>query len=267
MMPQPCALCLQHVPLVKSHFLPAGFYKRLRTLGDKNPNPVLMSRDIAIQKSYQMTDPLLCSVCDRRFSTQGEAYVLPRIRQDDTFPFLDHLKVALEFHRGPGFNAYQGERVGVDTQKIAFFGLSLLWRAGVHKWRMADGKATSVMIDEPYKNDLRRNLLGESGFPPNCNVMVTIATDWASQNGGFVPNRIQGTPLTAYGLMTKGLYFRIFFGTDVPKDIRQLCCVTGPGRLIFTRDCEDDLLETWRKLIENCRAVGNLSKSRPKQAA
>jgi hypothetical protein len=67
--------------------------------------------------------------------------------------------------------------------------------------------------------------------------------------------------------MTKGLYFRIFFGANVPRELRQFCCVSSEGKLLFTRDCEDGLIETWRKLMENCRPVGSLAKSLPTRAA
>jgi hypothetical protein len=132
---------------------------------------------------------------------------------------------------------------------------------------MVDGKTTSVTLEDNYKEDLRRYLLGETGFPKNCFVVVTFATDWASQNACFVPNRIKEVPVTAFGLMTKGLYFRIFFGEDVPREMQQICCASGAGKLLFTRDCEDGLIETWRKLMENSRPVGNLAKSPPKRAA
>jgi len=62
--------------------------------------------------------------------------------------------------------------------------------------------------------------------------------------------------------MTKGLYFRIFFGANVPRELRQFCCVSSEGKLLFTRDCEDGLIETWRKLN------GELQASRkPRQVA
>jgi hypothetical protein len=264
---EPCVLCLRALPLIDSHFLPAGLYRRLRTPNEKNQNPILTSRVRAVQIGFQMAEPLLCSDCDGLFSKRGEAYVLPRIRQKSTFPFLDQLKVALEVYRSQEWNIYSGEAVGFDMEKIAYFGVSLLWRAAVHAWTMVDGKTTSVTLEDNYKEDLRRYLLGETGFPKNCFVVVTFATDWASQNACFVPNRIKEVPVTAFGLMTKGLYFRIFFGEDVPREMQQICCASGAGKLLFTRDCEDGLIETWRKLMENSRPVGNLAKSPPKRAA
>jgi hypothetical protein len=63
-----------------------------------------------------MAEPLLCRECDALFNKNGEAYVLPRIRQDSAFPFLDRLKLALEVCRGPEWNIYSGEGVGFDME-------------------------------------------------------------------------------------------------------------------------------------------------------
>lgn len=267
-MQQPlCALCHQARPLLKSHFLPAGLYRLLQTPGDKNTHPVLTSRELAKQNSFQMTAPLLCSECEQLFNRNGEAYVLPLIRQESTFPILDRLKLAMEVYRGPEWNIYSGEAVGYDMDKIAYFGLSLLWRAAVHTWTMVDGKTTSVQLHHAHKEDLRRYLLGKTGFPKDCAVVVTVATDWASQQACFVPNRIKNVPVTAYGFMTKGLYFRVFFTKGTPNEFRQICAVTGKGKLLFTRDCEDNLIETWEKLMATCKPVGDLAKASPKRAA
>src|SRR5450755_2800975 len=77
-----CALCGQLGKLHESHFLPKGLYKLLRDSNNGNNNPVLISKKISTQKSFQMAQPLLCSACERRFSENGESYVLPLLSGD-----------------------------------------------------------------------------------------------------------------------------------------------------------------------------------------
>jgi hypothetical protein len=50
-----------------------------------------MSRRISIQSDFQMKQPLLCSVCERRFSQNGENYVVPLLNNGRSFPILDRL--------------------------------------------------------------------------------------------------------------------------------------------------------------------------------
>jgi hypothetical protein len=208
-----------------------------------------------------MTHPLLCSECEQRFSRNGEAYVIPKLSKGNTFPLLDALKAAVPAVKTPQWTAFRGDQVGLETEKMAYFALSLLWRASVHEWQTLRGQTTSVVIDEPFKEDLRRYLLGETGFPTDTVVVATVATDKISQETFFVPNRITKNPMIAYGLMNKGLYFRVFFGSDLPREMRPMCCASGAEKFIFMRDCEDNLLEAFGRLMATSVPIGALAKS------
>lgn len=255
-----CALCHKHRPLIRSHFLPAGLYRLLQDPTQKNAHPIVISPKVTKQTSAQMAQPLLCAECEQRFSKNGESYVLRRLSNRVRFPLLDRLNVAWADHESPKVSIHRGEGVGLDMDKVAYFGLSILWRASIRPWTTLDGQTTQVVLDPAHQEALRRYLLGEIPLPNDIVVVATVATDKGSQETCFVPNRIKGNPMVAYGLMTKGLYFRIFFG-DVPEGIRQLCCVNGARRVIFKRDCEDNLMEGFGKLFETSVVKGNLSKS------
>jgi hypothetical protein len=255
-----CELCRKVRPLQVSHFLPAGLYRLQREPGQTNPNPVLISRLISVQTAYQIKQPLLCAECEQRFSRNGEAYVLPRLQNRDRFPLLDRLNLALPAYDSPRLQAFRGDAVGFDTEKVAYFGLSILWRAAVRQWITLKGETTKVELAAAFKESLRRYLLGETPFPIDVVVVATVATDFGSRESCFVPNRIKDNPMIAYGLMTKGLYFRVLFG-DTPDELRKICCVGGPWKLLFVRDCQDSLLETAEELMRTSVAVGQLAGS------
>jgi hypothetical protein len=254
----PCALCLQARPVICSHFLSAGLYRLLRDPSQKNEHPVVISRDATLQTSSQMKFPLLCSDCEQCFNRNGEGYVIGRLRSKHGFPLLDRLNVALPVYESPRLAAFSGDAVGLETDKMAYFALSILWRASVRKWDTVRGQNTSVVLDEPFKEDLRMYLLRETGFPKDVVVIATVATDFGSQESCFVPNRIRENPMIAYGLMTKGLYFRILFGSDLPDGIRDMCCASGKWKLLFKRDCQDNLFEAYGKLMETSVMIGRL---------
>lgn len=253
-----CALCLQTRPLICSHFLPAGLYRLLRDPSQKNEHPVVISPNATLQTSSQMKFRLLCSDCEQRLNRNGEAYVLGRLKRGDGFPLLDRLNLALPVYESPRLAAFRGDAVGLDTEKMAHFALGILWRASIRKWGTVRGQSTSVVLSEPFKEGLRKYLLGETGFPKDVVVVATVATDFGSQESCFVPNRIKENPMIAYGLMTKGLYFRILFGSDLPDGIRQMCCASGKWKLLFTRDCQHNLVEAYGKLMETSVVIGDL---------
>jgi len=234
-----CALCGKLQKLHESHFLPRGLYKLLRASTTTNDNPVLMSRRISIQKSFQMKQPLLCSACERRFSENGEAYVIPLLKQRNSFPLLDRLKVALPLYVTHENAAFVVQSVGLDGEKIGYFGLSILWRAAVRPWRTFENETTSVDVEAKALESIRGYLAGETRLPPDVTVIATVATDFLSQQLCLVPNRItDNTMHVAYGLMTKGLYFRFILDENQPPPMRAISCMgEGQPNLIFARDC------------------------------
>ena len=254
-----CELCGQEGKLRDSHFLPKGLYKLLRNSNTTNKNPVLMSARVSIQKSFQMTQPLLCSACERRFSEGGESYVLPQLKQRNAFPLLDRLKLALPLYRTGENTAFTCPSVGLDGEKIAYFGLSILWRAVVRPWRTFDNETASVELDVKYLESIRCYLARETGWPPDVVVIATVATDFVSQITCFVPNRITDNPMhIAYGLLTLGLYYRFIMGEPSPA-MKEISCA-GPGmNLIFARDCSDKSWPAVERMMRTTVPKGQLA--------
>jgi hypothetical protein len=65
-----CRLCLKHGPLKDSHFISQAAYKRVRGKG-KNPHPLIIQADKAIQTSDQTRAHVLYGECEQRFSKNG----------------------------------------------------------------------------------------------------------------------------------------------------------------------------------------------------
>src|ERR1700751_3332453 len=184
-----CKLCLQPKPLRRSHFLPAFLYRLSRQQGAGNPNPVVMTSVLVVPTSKQMRDYVLCYKCERRFSEQGESWIARQVYNGRDFPLLDRLNVTMPFHATPGLQIFSGADVGIDTAKLAYFALSMVWRASVHRWRMPDGMTTSIDLGA-HQEPVRRFLLGESEFPAEAVVVVTACTDWVSQATIFPPSAV-----------------------------------------------------------------------------
>ncbi len=258
-----CALCGNSGKLHESHFLPRGLYRLLRESNNRNSNPVLMSRRVTTQKSFQMTQPLLCSACERRFSENGENYVIPLLKQRTKFPLLDRLNLALPVYATRQNAAFTCPAVGLDGEKIAYFGLSILWRAAERSWRTFDGELISVNLDARYQESIRRYLLGEAPFPPEVAVSATVATDFVSQNTCLVPNRItDNTMLVVYGLVIKGLSLRFVFGDNHAPAMRAISC-GGPGpNMIFMRDCSENSWPAVERIMETSVPKGQLADTR-----
>jgi hypothetical protein len=241
-----CKLCLQQKELRRSHFLPTALYSR---------KSVIMNRKVSLITSRQIADYVLCADCELRFSKNGETWYLSQVSNPEGFPLLDRLKVAVWIHPLlPG--VYSAQAVGIDTGKLGYFVLSVLWRASVHTWRLY-GQELHMGLGE-FEEPVRLYLVGASGFPHNVFITAGACTDRGSQGMFFVPSRLTYGALTAYGLLTNGIYSRTWVGSEVPAQIRENCCVTSDRKPIFTGSCEDNTISAFQDIYRETKVARNL---------
>lgn len=254
----PCALCFNHRELQQSHFVSKGAYKRLRNEGKEIKDPIFVTAKFSVATSLQMVDFLLCSECEKRFNRLGENYTLKQMNYRGTFPLLDRLRVyhPPDFSRAEG--VYSGPAVGVDTEKLAYFALSVVWRSAVHKWEGPRGHIPDPVNLGAFQEPIRKYLLGETGFPADVRVVVTACTDWVSQSVWYTPTHRRGTPNAAIVFLICGIHFMVFLGKTNPPEIEQLCCFSSPMQPVFARDIEMTTLRAYATLAATSKAVGVL---------
>lgn len=254
-----CALCGAVGYLHDSHFLPKAVYRLLRDSNNGNNNPVLVSKRISSQKSFQMQQPLLCSACERRFSEGGETYVIPLLHQRKRFSLLDRMKLAEPLYVSRTNAAFVCSSLGFDAEKIGYFGLSILWRSAIRRWKMFDNDTTGVDIEPQYMESIGEYLRRETGFPKNVAVIATAATDFISQNCCFPPYRVPDNPMfTVYAFLVKGLSYRFIMQDNPPDALRGISI--GEGGLIFATDCSPKSLGPWENMLRTTVPVGALAK-------
>jgi hypothetical protein len=245
-----CKLCLNGTrELRNSHLLPKGLYPE---------EAVIVTPEIALTMDKQIAAPLLCDDCEQRFNKYGERWVVGHASTAKGFPLLDRLKLAIPIQSSARFqfHAFSCAQTGIDSDQLAYFVLSVLWRASVKTWTLL-GQSINAPLAE-FEEPVRAYLAGESGFPADTVVHVTVCTDSASQGSFYPPCRVPENPYRTYALLTQGVYFRVLMGKDVPPDVRQLCCVTGPQKLIFMASREDKTLHAFGRLNSTAKVARNL---------
>jgi len=244
-----CRLCQQYRLLRLSHFLSAFLYRKTFKAGTPHPHPIMMTGKRALATAMQVKDYLLCEDCEERFNKYGETWAAGQVYDGKYFPLLQRLTLALPFLETPQFRAVSGVAAGIDTDKLAYFGLSILWRAAAHKWKTLDGQTTSVVLGS-YEDPIRRYLLGEIKLRSDIIVIATACTDWLSQGSFYTPCRVRGNPYTAYAFLARGIHFIVLVGSDLPASVRELCCVASSRKPVFARDHEEKVVHSFRHLYE-----------------
>lgn len=248
-----CKLCLEQKDLQNSHLIPAAMYRYIRDPSTKNPNPVIGGRKVAAPSSRQVSDYLLGKECEDLFNKNGEKQVLKWVWNGKNFPLADRLAVASPHYRSNEFLAFSGTAVGIDTLAFGYFAVSVVWRAAVHQWDTPFGGKTSVLNLNEVEELARQYLHGDAHLPDNMAIVATACIDSASQGCFYLPSRVQQVSITCFGMLTLGIYFRVFVGPDIPTNIRELCCVRSPQRFIFQRDCSRKTFEVFAQIMKTAK--------------
>lgn len=138
-----------------------------------------MTRSSTGTMKEDIKEYLLCKDCETRFNSMGESYVLSWIApKANRFPLHERLRVALPCDVGDGSAPrFSGEDIGVDMDRFAYFAVSVAWRGAVHQWTNADGTLMAPWALGDFEEQMRRYLAGESPFPSNMAVIVSVASD------------------------------------------------------------------------------------------
>jgi len=219
--------------------MPAALYP-------KNAKELLFTTQVATHtERFEVKQYLLCSSCEQRFSNNGESEVLrlvaPKLvpRKPHEFPLLDRLTTKTRFHDADGLRAYEAKDVDVDDEKFAYFALSLAWRASVASWELPGGQWTTMIDLGAHQEVLRRFLLGETLFPQDIAIIMTVCTDEETRRNWIVPTRSPQEGCETIVFSSCGFLLRVWFGPGIPERFRRSCLRTSAHRPIFLTDCEE----------------------------
>lgn len=257
-----CKLCRAEKDLQDSHLIPAGVIRQLREPSLGNPNPIVVTDKIAVQSARPIKDYVLCHDCEDLFSKKGEAWVIGNMARDDRFLIYDALKKSKPIAADHEIAVYAGSQIPeIDSDKLVYFALSVVWRSAVHRWRGFSGPIPRIELG-PFKEPLREFLLGTGPFPANMVVLVAV---WPTRNayqGAYTPRRGRETRFHTFTFYIPGIEFSVCAGKGVPEAARSMCAYPSPHRLIFSgRATIRNTVNSLKRLLETSRHSKGLDKT------
>jgi hypothetical protein len=235
-------------------------YEIILSADPKQKAPIMMTDRITVMKHAQAKDYLLCANCEDLFNKKGEKYTLGLMRTPKGFKILERLRVA------PGISfrvdeetVFAGADIGLDMDQLAYFALSVFWRAGCHQWPSTLTVKKTYSIDlGPYLEPIREFLFG-GGFPNGMSLMITAATDVLSQGYVYAPAPTVGLPVRSFGFLTCGILFSLFLADPMPAPYDRFCSVTAPRRPVFIRNLHDKTMHAAGRLYAMGRKAKNVT--------
>jgi len=228
-----CRLCLETKLLRKSHFIPAALYPKHR-----KPNYATRSCSGPLDsKAKHIRAHLLCADCEQRFEQGGESEVLHWVNPKGTFRLHERLSIALPRDYNPfdldqSINRYSGADIGVDTDKFAYFAISIVWRGAVHDWIMPDGTMRPHDALGGFVEPMRLYLLGQTSLPSDTSVIVIACSDDESRKVWNTPQVHVEADCLNFRFLTFGIMFRVMMGYRQWPYFRDHCC-TSPRKCLF----------------------------------
>lgn len=227
-----CALCKLESDLIDSHLIPKSAYKHLRGLpenGGGSPIRIDGGRKSAFQSDVQITQYLLCKLCEDLFSKNGERIVGQLWGTQSGFPLLK-LVIAQEVRGSDyGFSLY--DHSGIEHKYIdglIYFALSIFWRAQVWDWS-GQTDPYKKALGEVYEPKIRNFLLGNEPLG-DVLLMANINTNPELNSLAQLPRASRSNGITHHVFSLLGIEFSLFLGGSISREQRLLA---GGGKVLF----------------------------------
>lgn len=247
-----CRLCKKRRILCKSHYLGRALHKLALTNGQ---DAIMMTPKVIMATQRQLWAHLLCRECEGRLNAFGETPALQWIDNGKDFPLLDRMRLSLDVKDEGTSVTFSGRAMGVDTEALAYFALSLLWKGGVQQWPTAEGQTTSVPLG-PFEEPIRKYLLG-APFPANVYVLLGVCEDRGSRRMVFAPTVMRETRHHTFSVLVRGLWFHIV--TDArAAAVKELCCVQSAKKVLHLENCASRFFDAGRHIHKTARVAANV---------
>jgi hypothetical protein len=223
-----------------------------------NPNPVVVTKEITRTSSDQIADYFLCAECEDAFNKHGERYAMSQVHNGKSFPLPEGLAACTPSYiipstaSTPEFKVYFATNSAhIDREKLAYFCLSIFWRASAHTWK----GVTSLDLG-PYQETIRRYLLGIDKFPKHLVIQFFVANDALTQQTTFPPGALRRMgPFRSYGFTSRGFVWWLHVGKGIAQRFYSLCLVNSPIEPVVICDCEPKTLDAFVKLSATSRVA------------
>jgi hypothetical protein len=217
-----------------------------------------MTPEIIMATDKQVWSHLLCRDCEQLISKKGEDYVMRLVENGEDFPLLSRLRVAMAIRVEADCVIFSGSAIGIDTSKLGYYALSVVWRAAVENWKSLKGQTTTVDLGT-FEEPVRKYLIGETGFPAGVAVMVVVCNDLGSQQTIYFPKDSKNSNLyPTFGFLVRGLLFRVITDVGAGAPELELCCVNSAKKVIFLRNCEANTVHGFGHLHKTARVASNV---------
>ena len=130
----------------------------------------------------------------------------------------------------------------VDLRQITYYASSIFWRTSVYSCQQREHH---ISLGPLYEEQFRTYLLGSDDFPTNAALVVQVANSENPLNVFAFPfSQRHSAGYHQHSFLAQGILFWLFVGSRFLPDIKRICIVRSPEKLIFLSDRIDAMAES-----------------------
>ena len=227
-----CGLCQNERSLRSSHCIPGALIHLCRDVGFE---PIHILDGTAFTTSYEARAPFLCFECEAKFDKLGESTVIAQcLRRPGAFPFREKLRGLRPVSCLEGSRVYMSAQLpSSDVDALKYFAASVFWRSSAMQWKIAKRRYTKDNLGYKYREQFRKYLLGESGYPSKAAMVMIVSDDDDLAPFVLWPSVTRGEGCHRHVFYIPGIEFNLFVGNVLPEEIRRLRLASGDNLIIF----------------------------------
>jgi len=131
-----------------------------------------------------------------------------------------------------------------DFQSLTHFAMGIFWKASVHSWK--GGEKDPRIELGPYENPIRTWLRGETRFPKNICLTVTLSRPDRTLVTINEPIQTTHKQWHSFVLQVPGVLFVLNTGKTIEADMRATCFYVNPSHPVFV---SEDITGQWNQRL------------------
>ena len=225
-----------------------------------------MNAEVSLQTDSQMKDYVLCPQCEERFNKNGEGWVMKYCSRNAEGFKLKELIEATKPLAGKGLKVYSAALLPeIDLEQLAYFASSIIWRAAAHKWKLGKKRIEPINLG-PYREELRQYLMGETPFPKNAVLWVSVIPEEKLWSIFIPPYGEKVSQCMRYKFPFLGISFMLFLGKQIDSVFRDMCTVRSEKNFIYAGEPTTEMIiRDFGRVVAKSRPVGSLKDSLVKE--
>jgi hypothetical protein len=204
---------------------------------------------------------MLCSECEGLFNKRGEEWVIENCwHSEQSFPLFSALTATTPVFGKPGSRMFDARNVlGVDLDRLVYFGASIFWRTALHGWRIGNKRPTRLIL-WPYEEQLRLFLLGLIPFPSDMFLIVALgeAQDSLHNQVALLPYGGRTAEGHTYRFIVPGIMFMLVVGRMIPRELWQITAAPS-GFLLVAADHDKQKLDGMFRAVKGAPPRGKFA--------